>query len=84
MLLATGEGGDFDRADTAQRSDNVLDKHLRSGCTRGQADALGAVHPLGLKLAAVRDQIARNALFRADLAQARLQRNSGSSINTSG
>src|SRR5262245_58191710 len=69
MLLAPRESRDFDLTKSSQRVDDVLDQHLGRGGAGRDADRLRTLDPLGCKLAAVGDEIARNAGLRADFAQ---------------
>ena len=59
----------LDRAEPAQRVDNVLHQHLRRRSAGGDADRLRAVEPFRLHFAAVGDEIAGRAGLVADLAQ---------------
>ena len=56
-------------AKTAQRLNDVLNQHLRRRGTGSDADRTRVAHPIGVKFAAIGDQIARNARLGADLAQ---------------
>ena len=70
ILLDAVHLGDFDVAvNAAQRIDDVEHKVFRRGCARGQANRLLARDPGRVELAAVGDEIARDALLDADLAQ---------------
>jgi len=69
MLLAAGESRDFDLAQLAQRVDDVLDQDLRRGRAGGDPDRFRVLDPFRRKLAAVGNEIARNAGLGADLAQ---------------
>src|SRR5262249_61886509 len=69
MLLAAGESRDFDLAQLAQRVDDVFDQDLRRGRAGGDSDRFRVLDPFRRKLAAVGNEIARNAGLGADLAQ---------------
>ena len=70
MLLAARQSRDFDLAKSSQRVYDVLDQHLGRGGAGSDTDGLGVLDPFRHELAAVGDEIARNAGLRADLAQA--------------
>jgi hypothetical protein len=69
-LLTPGQLADLDRAESAQRVDDILHQNLRRRSARGDADDLRVAEPIRLNLAAVGDQVARRAGFLAYLAQA--------------
>ena len=64
-----GSTDTVDRTEPSQRLDHVVDQHFGSRSAGGDADRLGTLQPFRIKLAAVGDQIARNADLGADLAQ---------------
>jgi hypothetical protein len=68
MLFAAGQCRNFHIAQVPQRVDDVLHQHLWRGSASGNTDGLRILNPRRRELAAVGDEIARNAGLGADLA----------------
>ena len=70
VLLPAGQCRDFDRTQPPQRLNDILDQHVRRRGARRNADRARVLDPVRVKLAAIRNQIARNPRFGPDFAQA--------------
>src|SRR6185295_19454103 len=68
-FLDAGHGRDLDRSMAAKSLDHVVDQYIRRRGTSGEPDAIHTSEPFRLHLAAVGNEIARDAALLADLAQ---------------